>query len=95
MTLDQDIEYWRKCATDAPTHSAALVAIGVSLGLHMAKTDHANILIENADQIAGYLASCLASGDASKVYKVDSEKWNADVRSALAAVLKVLCADGK
>lgn len=35
--LDRDIAYWRKCAEDAPTKQAALVAIGVAMGLKMAR----------------------------------------------------------
>jgi len=88
MTLDEDIEYWRKCADDAPSKSAALVAIGVSMGLHMARQDHAATLTDNAELIAGYLASCLASGEASKTHKVDPEKWRQDVQAALKAIAR-------
>lgn len=86
MTLDRDIEYWRKCADEAPTKSAALVAIGVSMGLRMAQKDHAATLAGNAELIAGYLASCLASGPESKTHRVDPVKWKQDVQAALEAI---------
>jgi len=36
-SLDADIAYWEKCAANAPTKSAALVAFGVAAGLKMAR----------------------------------------------------------
>lgn len=83
MILDEDIEYWRKCSDSAPTKSAALVAIGVSLGLRIAQQSHSAVLLGNSEIIAGYLASCLASGPESKIHRVDPEKWSRDVKAAL------------
>lgn len=88
-TLDRDIAYWRKCAEDAPTKQAALVAIGVSMGLQMARTDIATSINESADTIAKWTASALASGWTNEVHKIkDMDQWTRDIQKVLDFIMK-------
>jgi hypothetical protein len=40
MTLDQEIEYWRRASNAAKTKEAALIAFGIHAGLRIAKNQH-------------------------------------------------------
>ena len=89
QSLDADIGYWEKCAADAPTKQAALVAFVVAMGIKMARADISTVIGENADFLAKWTATALASGWQSEIYKVrDMDKWTKEIESGLRAILK-------
>ena len=88
-SIDADIAYFEKCAADAPTKQAALVAFGIAAGLKIARNDLATTIVESADDLAKWTASALASGWQSEIYKVrDMDKWRRDIEIGLNAILK-------
>jgi hypothetical protein len=89
QNLDRQIAYFRKCADDAPTKGAALVAFGMSAGMTLARAELSQTLDESAEMIARWLATGLASGPENEVFRIrDMDKWIADVRRGLDLVLR-------
>lgn len=89
QSLDRQIAYFQKCAEDAPTKGAALLAFGMHAGMKLARAEMAETMNESAEMLARWLATGLASGPTNEVYKVrDMDKWIADVRSGLELILR-------
>ena len=89
QSLDRQIAYFRKCADDAPTKGAGLLAFGMSAGMTLARDDMASSLNENAEDLARWLATGLASGPESETHKIrDMDAWIAAVRRGLELILR-------